>query len=125
MIGAAIVDRPVAVVVEDEWLLRLEVADALAESGWDVVELATGEQALSWLEQGGHAELLVTDIRLPGSVMGWEVAERFRGHHPDMTVVYCSANPADEHRQVPGSYFFAKPVRMDVVMTACGRPDAN
>ncbi|HEX4635192.1 MAG TPA: response regulator [Rhizomicrobium sp.] len=115
-------EQAVAVVVEDEWLLRLEVADALAQAGWDVIELATGEQALFWLEQGGQPRLLITDIRLPGLVMGWDVAERFRGRYPKIAVVYCSANPPDRQRQVPGSFFFAKPVRMDVVINACGAP---
>jgi len=109
------------VVVEDEWLLRLEVADALMEAGWQVVELATGEQALSWLEQGREARLLITDIRLAGPVLGWDVAERFRKRHPDIAVIYCSANPPNKERQVPGSLFFAKPIRMDVVMSACGK----
>lgn len=113
-------EQLVAVVVEDEGLLRMELADALAESGWEVVELTTGEQALSWLEQGGQVHLLVTDIRLPGSVTGWDIAEKYRANHPDMMVIYCSANPPDKQKQVPDSFFFAKPIRMDVVMNACG-----
>jgi len=115
-------DKSVAVVVEDEWLIRLEIADALAEAGWDVVELSTGEQALLWLEQGGSAQLLITDIRLPGAVMGWDVAEKFRSRDQDMPVVYCSANPPDDRRRVPSSLFFSKPIRMDTVIRACGTP---
>jgi DNA-binding NtrC family response regulator len=114
--------QAIAVVVEDEWFLRMELADALAEAGWEVVELATGEQALDWLEAGGEAALLVTDIRLPGPAEGWDVAEKFHAAHPETQVIYCSANPLQEARQVPGSLFFAKPVRMDVVLEACGAP---
>jgi len=115
-------DKSVAVVVEDEWLIRLEIADALADAGWEVVELSTGEQALLWLEQGGAAELLITDIRLPGAAMGWDVAEKFRSRDQDMAVVYCSANPPDDRRRVPSSLFFSKPIRMDTVIRACGTP---
>lgn len=111
-----------AVVIEDEWLLRTEIADALANQGWEVVELASGELALEWLDAGGTPGLLVTDIRLPGGVMGWDVAETFRRRNPKLTVVYCSANPQDLARQVPGSFFFPKPIRMELVMEACGRP---
>jgi len=113
-------DKSVAVVVEDEWLIRLEIADALADAGWEVVDLSTGEQALLWLEQGGTAELLITDIRLPGAVMGWDVAEKFRSRDQDMAVIYCSANPPDERRRVSSSLFFSKPIRMDAVIRACG-----
>ena len=70
-------------VVEDEWFLRMELADALADIGWAVVELATGEQALDWLEAGGEAALLVTDIRLTGLLEGWDVAERFHAENPE------------------------------------------
>ena len=115
----------VAVVVEDEWLLRLEVADALSDIGWKVVDLATGEQARSWLEEGGQASLLVTDIRLPGQLMGWDVAEDFRGRFPGITVVYCSANPPVKERQVPSSFFFSKPIRMETVIGACGSPQTR
>jgi len=112
----------VAVVVEDEWFLRMELADALVEAGWEVVELTTGEQALGWLEAGGEAALLVTDIRLTGPVEGWDVAEKFRTRNPRLTVIYCSANPHEEMRQVPGSFFFPKPIRMNLVLEACGAP---
>ena len=115
-------NQAVAVVVEDEWLLRLEVADALTEKGWKVIDLATGEQAQSWLEQGGEPSLLVTDIRLPGLLMGWDVAEAFRRRFPEITVVYCSANPPVEARQVPSSFFFSKPIRMETVIDVCGAP---
>jgi DNA-binding NtrC family response regulator len=100
----------------------MELADALAEMGWDVVELATGELALDWLETGGEAALLVTDIRLTSSIEGWDVAEKFRIVHPEIKVIYCSANPRKETRQVPGSFFFPKPIRMDLVLEACGAP---
>jgi DNA-binding NtrC family response regulator len=115
-------EKAIAVVVEDEWLLRLEVADALSEKGWKVVDLATGEQAKSWLEQGGEAALLVTDIRLPGVLMGWDVAEEFRNRFPEIVVVYCSANPPVRERQVPSSFFFSKPIRMETVIDVCGAP---
>jgi len=112
----------VAVVVEDEWFLRMELADALADIGWAVVELATGEQALDWLEAGGEAALLVTDIRLTGLLEGWDVAERFHAENPETKVIYCSANPRKETREVPGSFFFPKPIRVDLVLEACGAP---
>ena len=113
-----------ALVVEDEWLPRMDIADALSEIGWDVVECATGQQALDFLTSGAAVRLLVTDIRLPGTVNGWDIALKLREINPNAVVVYCSGNPIDEKRRVNDSVFFAKPCPMDRLLQAAGRPDA-
>lgn len=107
-----------AVVVEDEWLVRMELADALTDAGWRVIEAATGEAALELLTQGHRIELLVTDIRLPGPVSGWDVAEKYREARSDVAVIYCSGNPANKARQVKDSVFLPKPCRMDLLLHA-------
>lgn len=106
-------------VVEDEWLLRMELADELAAAGWQVREAATGEEALLILEREPAIGFLVTDIRLPGQVDGWGVAERFRALHAEGAVVYVSANPDLAHRRVPGSIFLGKPVVLEVLLRSC------
>lgn len=111
-----------ALVVEDEWLPRMDIADALAERGWEVMECATGEQALEFLAGGAAVEVLVTDIRLPGTVNGWDVAMRLREVRPEAVVIYCSGNPVDGTRQVAQSTFLAKPCNMDKLLVAAGRP---
>ncbi|HWW64194.1 MAG TPA: response regulator [Sphingomonadaceae bacterium] len=102
----------VAMIVEDEWLVRLEIADTLEEAGWDIVEAASGEEALEMLPTLNHLDLLVTDIRLLGPFTGWDVAEAVRAARPAVGVIYASANPALETRQVDGSIFLGKPSRM-------------
>lgn len=112
---------PVAVVVEDEWLVRFEIADLLMGAGWHVVEFATGEAALEMSDSGQNVDLLITDIRLPGAVNGWDVAERFRAANSEAVVIYCSATPPDPQRQVPGSRFFSKPCRVQDLLDAVSR----
>ena len=108
--------------MEDEWLVRMELADALTEAGWDVIEAPTGEAALQLLEEKHHVDLLVTDIRLPGPVNGWEVAEKYRAAHAKIAVVYCSGNPVDKARQVQDSLFLSKPCRIDILLNATRQP---
>jgi CheY-like chemotaxis protein len=104
-------------VVEDEALLRLELADELGAAGWGVREAATGEEALRLLDRlkngGERMDFLVTDIRLGGPVDGWQVAEAARQAWPGLQVVYVSANPFMEQRKVPDSIFLTKPVDME------------
>jgi two-component system OmpR family response regulator len=109
----------VVLVVEDEWLLRMELADELAAAGWQVREAATGEEALLVLEREAAIDFLVTDIRLPGKVDGWGVAERFRELHEGGAVIYVSANPDLAHRRVPGSVFLGKPVMIETLLRTC------
>lgn len=111
----------VAVVVEDEWLIRMELADALASAGVKVFEASAGEEALAYLEADHPIDVLITDIRLLGEMSGWEVAEAFRRAHPDIGVIYASANPPLKERQVPGSVFFAKPAPMPQLVETCHR----
>jgi CheY-like chemotaxis protein len=101
---------PLILVVEDELLVRIFIAEALRECGHRVVEAATGEEALAFLEQNQEPIcLLFTDIQLGGGLDGWDVAEAFRGANPHIPVLYASGNSPDRRRQVAGSVFFDKP----------------
>lgn len=113
----------VALVVEDEWLVRFEIADILEEAGWSVLEAATGERALEFLEGTLRIDLLVTDIRLPGVIDGWEVALQLRRSRPAVFIIYCSASPPNDPRRVDDSFFLDKPCRPDVLrrhIAQCG-----
>jgi CheY-like chemotaxis protein len=106
----------VAVIVEDEWLLRAEIADTLADGGWEVLEFENGEGALELLASQPQVDLLVTDIRLGGSATGWDVAEHYRESFANVAVIYCSGNAVVAERQVPRSVFLSKPCAMDALL---------
>jgi CheY-like chemotaxis protein len=99
-------------IVEDESLLRMELAMALEDIGWTVLEADSGESALSLLAQRPALAALITDIRLGGEVSGWDVAEIARTHNSVLPVIYVSANKPDASRQVGQSSFFAKPLEL-------------
>jgi CheY-like chemotaxis protein len=70
---------PVTVlVVEDEPLLCELMADELKTLGFTVLRAATGEEAVKVIEGEEPVDVLFTDIRLPGALDGWDVAEKFR-----------------------------------------------
>lgn len=71
-----------ALVVEDDWFVREDIASGLRQEGWAVLEAATGAGALKWLRDTETLDLLVTDIHLANAVTGWEVAEAARELHP-------------------------------------------
>ena len=97
-------------VVEDEKLVRQMAVFVLRRAGYEVIEAATGEEALSRCQEH-TADLLFTDIRLPGALDGWDVAEHCRASHPSLPVIYASGYSHKEARQVPGSVYIPKPYR--------------
>jgi CheY-like chemotaxis protein len=115
-----IVER-LALLVEDEWLVRLDLTDALESAGWTITETNSGEDALALLRQGERFDVVITDIRLHGAMTGWDVADVFRASNPDIGIIYASGNPALAGREVTGSIFLAKPVRIDQLVAACER----
>lgn len=103
-------------VVEDEPILRLYVSDVLDQSGFDVVAVSSGEEALSRLEQGGLCAV-VSDVVVPGSIDGFELARRVRSECPRMGVVLVSG--ATEPSQLPlpvGVRFISKPVKASTLL---------
>jgi DNA-binding response OmpR family regulator len=105
-------------VVEDDWLLRDELAHAFRADGWVVLEAATGEAAVAILGQH-RVDALLTDIQLGGNLSGWDVAEAIREANMSTGVIYISGNTTDRSRQVPASYFFTKPYRLAAVVAYC------
>lgn len=110
----------VVLVVEDEFLVRDDIASYLRDAGCMVVEAGTGERALVLCHSRMPVDVLFTDINLGGTVTGWDVAEAFRAARADIPVVYTSGN-VERDRCVPDSVFLSKPYRPRDVLSACRR----
>ncbi|TWA92578.1 response regulator receiver domain-containing protein [Bradyrhizobium stylosanthis] len=89
-------------------MIRELVVDALREAGYHVIHAGTGEEALAWRRRR-VADVLVTDVRLPGQVDGWQIAERYREQYPNLPVVYATGFSPVPPRPVPGSRIVRKP----------------
>jgi CheY-like chemotaxis protein len=111
----------VILVVEDEWLVRDVIVQALRDVGWQVIEASKAEDAIALLGTGCRIDVLFKDIQLAGQLCGWDVAERFRAGREDAPVVYASGNSADRSRRVANSLFFNKPYLPAEVVDACHR----
>lgn len=76
--------RPEVWVVDDEEVNRILARAYLERLGWEVRELANGDDVLRALQQARpHAVLL--DVRMPG-MSGDEVVRQIRAHHPDEAI---------------------------------------
>jgi CheY-like chemotaxis protein len=102
-------------VVEDEVLIRLHLAEELREAGYTVIEAADGHEAIAVLSSVNDIGLVLTDIRMPGSVDGTALARWLRTEFPRIKIVLIST---EIH---PGTLqefdaCFTKPIRFDDLM---------
>jgi CheY-like chemotaxis protein len=112
-------DQPCILLAEDEPLVREMLASELRDSGFTVIEAASGQEALAQIAAHTGIDLLLTDILLGRGPDGWDVAVAFREAAPGRPVIYTSAFVPGEHRRVPASIFFDKPyLPSQVVHTA-------
>jgi CheY-like chemotaxis protein len=103
--------------VEDEYLVRAVAVEALQEAGFEVIEAGSGEEAIEQCTE--HvADALLTDIRLPGKVDGWDLAEHCRISNPHIPVVYVTGYKEVDQRPVSGSRFLQKPYKLSEMIEA-------
>ncbi len=108
---------------EDEMLVRAIAEEDLAEIGCDVTSAGTGDEAFALIDAGERFDILVTDIRMPGSLDGWALAQLARERLPDIKVIYVSGYPGENHEPVDHSHFIKKPYRIDQLREAVFHPN--
>ncbi len=106
-------------IVEDDALVRLTIAESFQAAGWAVMVAASGEEAIRFVGKAWQIEAVFTDLRLGGTLTGWDVAEAFRAADAGIPVVYTSGDPVLPMRQVDGSIFFQKPYDPAQIINAC------
>jgi CheY-like chemotaxis protein len=73
-------------IVEDDALVRIALAETLRDLRYQIIEAADADTALTMLE-GGTADLLLTDLSMPGSMDGLEFAAVIRMRFPHLPVI--------------------------------------
>lgn len=100
-------------IVEDEPLIRMMLADALIDEGFGVIEAATVLEALACL---GHQDIdaVITDIDMPGGLSGLDLASTLDRSRKGIPVIVTSGGHlADDCNLSPGTLFIAKPYPLD------------
>jgi DNA-binding response OmpR family regulator len=99
---------PSILLVEDEMFIRMAMADALRHAGFEVYEAADGDEAFR-LYSSSDITMLVTDIKMPGSINGISLAKLVRAQSPDVKIILVSATNYSVMASVADAVFF-KPV---------------
>ena len=103
-------------VVEDELLLRLDLANQLHSAGFEVIEVQSADEALNLLATNIDVDLILTDIRMPGQIDGLGLVSFVQRQDRRIKVVLLSAY-IDADSESPADASFAKPVRIRALLS--------
>src|SRR5260221_12319071 len=108
--GLAQSRRPVVLIVEDEFLLRMDAVDMIAAAGFEVVEAGNADEAIDILEARLDITVVFTDIQMPGSMNGLKLARAVRGRWPPIKIIATSGYVSGIEKDLPdGGRFLPKP----------------
>ncbi|HMY66619.1 MAG TPA: PAS domain S-box protein [Leptospiraceae bacterium] len=107
-------NRGSVLIVDDEPSV-LEIASSiLAESGYIVMKAESAQEALSILSEK-DADIVITDIIMPGEINGLELARIIRKEKPYIRIILTSGYPGDlrkkENSDLSEFTFIAKPYK--------------
>jgi CheY-like chemotaxis protein len=91
--GATTTLTETVLVVDDEVLVRMVIADYLRDCGYRVIEAASAEEAMKAIEQDdeGAVNIVLSGVGLPGEHGGFALARWIRRRRPACKVVLASA----------------------------------
>lgn len=110
---------PTVLVVEDDEILRTLTGDAISLLGVCVICCASADDALPMLEGSTSIVLVMTDICMPGSMDGMELAQLIWTRWPSLPVIVTSGNKLLPDGLLPShAIFLRKPWTLDVLHQA-------
>ena len=81
--------------IEDDAGVRGHVERVLAELGYRVTVCKDPDEAFLYLEEGGGADLILSDLMMPGSRDIRDIVRRARERFPQIEVLYSSGYPSE------------------------------
>ncbi len=105
--------------VEDEGIIRMVMTDFLEDEGYDVMEAWNGDEAVRLLNERAHFHILFTDVQMPGSRDGVDVAIHARRLYPQLPVLVVSGYALALMNRLsvldPAARFLSKPYKLGEV----------
>jgi DNA-binding NtrC family response regulator len=103
-------------IVENEVLVRLELAHHLGQAGLVVLEANDADEAIAILDAHTEIELMITDIMMPGSIDGIRLAHHVRDRWPPLKIIVASGRLQTSLSELPAdSLFIAKPFQHEAM----------
>ncbi len=102
-------ENRVVLVVEDDELIRMHAADMVRDLGFETLEAANADDAISLLDRCSDITVVFTDIQMPGSMDGLHLVAVVRDRWP-LALLVTSGRPAPLDTALPReARFVSKP----------------
>ena len=102
----------IVLVVEDEMMLRMKVIDMVEDAGYVPLEAVDADEALAILQSRSDIALMLTDVQMPGSMNGLELAHAVHERWPPIKIILASGQLKLSGNEIPlDSRFFGKPLQ--------------
>jgi len=109
----------VVLIVEDEVLTSEHLEFVLQQAGYEAITTASAGEAIAVLEHRDDIRFVITDINLPGSMDGLELAAEVRERWPLMNIIIATGYAAPASDAMPsGSFFVPKPYNAQKMIAA-------
>jgi two-component system, response regulator PdtaR len=102
---------PVALIVEDEVIVRVHIADIVEGAGFSAVEAFNADDAIALLTSRSDIQVVITDVNMPGPMDGLKLAHAVRDRWPPVEIIVVSGKSRPNDDDLPArGMFFSKPV---------------
>ena len=88
-----ILPNALIVVVDDDVFERLGASGMFVDAGYRVLEAEDADEALHFFETNADIRLLFTDVSMPGSMSGSDLAHRVAERWPEVGIIVTSGRP--------------------------------
>ena len=88
-----ILPNALIVVVDDDVFERMGASGMFVDAGYRVLEAEDADEALHFFETNADIRLLFTDVSMPGSMSGSDLAHRVAERWPEVGIIVTSGRP--------------------------------
>ena len=90
---AEFLPNALVVVVDDDVFERMGASDMFSDAGYRVLEAGNADDALRLFETNADIKLLFTDVSMPGSMSGSDLARYVAERWPSIGIIMTSGRP--------------------------------
>jgi two-component system, response regulator PdtaR len=114
---STVAERPVVLIVEDDFLLRMDAVDIVKAAGFEPVEAGNADEAIAILESDMNIHVVFTEIQMPGTMDGLKLARFVNDRWPPIKIVATSGRVRLSEDDLPeGGRFLPKPYRPEQIV---------
>jgi CheY-like chemotaxis protein len=83
--------KPKAILlVEDESLIRIPIAESLRDIGYEVIEAGNADEAVIIVNSSVHVDLVISDVQMPGQMDGRALVKYLTIERPETPIILAS-----------------------------------